>query len=172
MDNFEFIKWLINKYYPNNSKIRAELYDIWLCGMKNHKKLVYVDIQKWFKESHNLYNTIISDENYMKSFENRCRIYDTKNFLHYTYWWNSHNLWDKSSNKKMYVDEEIQKEFWYLRFRHKIPDTIKKDIEKYFNKSDDITLVWGFKDKCLLEILNTFLLLWYTHAHIDNKYTY
>jgi hypothetical protein len=172
IDNFNFIKSIIKKYYSRNPRIRAELYINWLEWKKWERKLVYVDIQKWFKESSEIYNKLINDQDYINSFDNRCRVYDNTHFLHYTYWRNPHNFWEKDSNDKLHVDEEISKKFGFLESYNKVPQSLKKSIEQYFDRWDDIVLVGWSKEHCLKEIYNTFHKLGYLHVHIDKRFVY
>jgi len=177
IDNFELIKDILGKYYPKNRKIRAELYVKWLkaffgLNRKPEKKLVYVDIQKWFKESKQVYEALLKNPSYLASFDNRCRIYDSSNSIHCSFWCNPYWYWKKDSFKRLMIDEEIEKQFWYLRFKETIPVEMKKDLEKYFSKDDHIVLVGWYRDKCLQEIYDTFKLLWYRDVKINDSYIY
>jgi hypothetical protein len=116
---------------------------------------------------------LINNSWYLESFDNRCRFYDTSmNLFHYTSWFNPHNYWEKKSLKKLMVDEEIEKHFWYLRFEDHIPLDMKKELDKYFSKQDHIVLVWWYKEKCLKEVYDTFKALWYKDVSIDTRYVY
>ena len=138
------------------------------------KKLMYVDIQKGFKGSKSVYNWLKKDKKFVWQFKKRVRVYDNSNTIHWTFWFNPLNLWDKKQNKKLKVTSSFTKKFgWYRKFwTWKIPKATKKNIKKNFKKKDNITLVGWYRKKCLWEVKKTFKKMWYKKVRVKKKYTY
>jgi len=138
-------------------------------------KLVYVDIQKVFTKSKDIYFKLKSKEwqDFISKFDKRYKIYDISNPFHYTFWFNKENLIEDEQNDILKVDEKFWKKFWWIRFWNwEIPKDFKDFILKNFNKDDNITFIWWYEKKCLYEVVETFKRLGYKNIFLDYKYIY